>query len=181
MEPRHVAKLRDEKAGFRPTYEPSKRRLTWPNGAVATTFSAAEPERLRGPQHEAAWCDELGCFVGDTIVETATGGRPIREVMVGDQVWTRWGLRRVIHAGQTRSNAELWCLAIDDGASFSAPGITRFSLKAKASLRCAFCSMEISWLHGIRRRFLARRALVLVQGLLQKPARFLHTNDGATS
>ncbi len=44
---------------FRPTYEPSKRRLTWPNGAVAITYSADEPERLRGPQHDAAWCDEL--------------------------------------------------------------------------------------------------------------------------
>ena len=38
----------------RPLYEPSKRRLTWPNGAVATTYSADEPERLRGPQHDAA-------------------------------------------------------------------------------------------------------------------------------
>lgn len=43
----------------RPEYEPSKRRLTWPNGAVATTYSAEEPERLRGPQHAVAWCDEL--------------------------------------------------------------------------------------------------------------------------
>jgi phage terminase large subunit-like protein len=33
----------------RPLYEPSKRRLTWSNGAVATTYSADEPERLRGP------------------------------------------------------------------------------------------------------------------------------------
>src|ERR1700751_4822691 len=44
---------------FRPIYEPSKRRLTWPNGAIATTFSAEEPDRLRGPQHDAAICDEL--------------------------------------------------------------------------------------------------------------------------
>jgi len=47
---------------FRPHYEPSKRRLTWPNGALATTYSADEPERLRGPQHDAAWCDELGSW-----------------------------------------------------------------------------------------------------------------------
>ena len=47
---------------FRPVYEPSKRRLTWPNGAIATTFSAEEPERLRGPQHDAAVCDELGAW-----------------------------------------------------------------------------------------------------------------------
>ena len=47
---------------FRPIYEPSKRRLTWPNGAIATTFSAEEPDRLRGPQHDAAICDELASW-----------------------------------------------------------------------------------------------------------------------
>ncbi len=46
----------------RPSYEPSKRRLTWENGAVATVFSAEEPERLRGPQHEVLWCDELAAW-----------------------------------------------------------------------------------------------------------------------
>lgn len=46
----------------RPTYEPSKRRLTWPNGAIATTYSADEPERLRGPQHDTAAVDELGSW-----------------------------------------------------------------------------------------------------------------------
>lgn len=46
----------------RPRYEPSKRRLTWPNGATATLFSADEPERLRGPQHDTAWCDELASW-----------------------------------------------------------------------------------------------------------------------
>lgn len=47
---------------FKPRYEPSKRRLTWPNGAIATAYSADEPERLRGPQHDAAWCDELAAW-----------------------------------------------------------------------------------------------------------------------
>jgi phage terminase large subunit-like protein len=46
----------------RPLYEPSKRRLTWANGAMATTYSADEPERLRGPQHDAAWADEVGAW-----------------------------------------------------------------------------------------------------------------------
>lgn len=44
---------------FRPIYEPSKRRLTWPNGAVASIYNGTEPDQLRGPQHDAAWCDEL--------------------------------------------------------------------------------------------------------------------------
>jgi predicted phage terminase large subunit-like protein len=46
----------------RPDYEPSKRRLTWENGAIATAYSADEPERLRGPQHDFAWCDELAAW-----------------------------------------------------------------------------------------------------------------------
>jgi phage terminase large subunit-like protein len=43
----------------RPVFEPSKRQLTWPNGCVAHVFSAEEPDGLRGPQFDAAWCDEL--------------------------------------------------------------------------------------------------------------------------
>ena len=45
----------------RPRYETAGRRLRWSNGAIAFAFSAEEPERLRGPQFEAAWADEF-CF-----------------------------------------------------------------------------------------------------------------------
>lgn len=47
---------------FMPLYEPSKRRLTWPNGVTATAFSGDEPDQLRGPQHGSAWVDELAKF-----------------------------------------------------------------------------------------------------------------------
>jgi phage terminase large subunit-like protein len=43
----------------RPEYFPSLRQLKWPNGAIATTYNATEPDQLRGPQHDAAWCDEI--------------------------------------------------------------------------------------------------------------------------
>ena len=43
----------------RPTWEVSRRRLSWRNGAVAQVFSAEDPESLRGPQFAAAWCDEV--------------------------------------------------------------------------------------------------------------------------
>ncbi|SFK83484.1 DNA-packaging protein [Methylocapsa palsarum] len=46
----------------RPTYEPSKRRVTFKNGAVVTAYSAEEADRLRGPQHDLAWCDELAAW-----------------------------------------------------------------------------------------------------------------------
>ena len=49
---------------YRPFYEPSLKRLTWPNGAIAQLYSAAEPESLRGPQHSHAWCDEIGKWPG---------------------------------------------------------------------------------------------------------------------
>lgn len=48
--------------GERPTWEPSRRRLTWPNGAQATTYSADEPDQLRGPQHDLCWADELAAW-----------------------------------------------------------------------------------------------------------------------
>ena len=43
----------------RPRYEAGRRRLLWSNGAVAQAFSSEDPESLRGPQFDAAWCDEL--------------------------------------------------------------------------------------------------------------------------
>ena len=43
----------------RPAFEPSLRRISWPNGAQALLYSAQEPEALRGPQHSHAWCDEV--------------------------------------------------------------------------------------------------------------------------
>lgn len=43
----------------RPQWTPTRRRLEWPNGAVAQAFSAEDPEALRGPQFDIAWCDEL--------------------------------------------------------------------------------------------------------------------------
>ena len=80
----------------RPVYEPSKRRVTWPDlGVVATAFSADEPDRLRGPQHDTAWCDELaawrypdaawdnlmfGMRLGDPRLCVTTTPRPIKLV-----------------------------------------------------------------------------------------------------
>ena len=43
----------------RPVWSPSRRRLEWSSGAVAQVFTAEDPEGLRGPQFDAAWCDEL--------------------------------------------------------------------------------------------------------------------------
>lgn len=47
---------------FRPTWEPTKHKLTWPNGGTATAYSADEPDRLRGPEHDFLWMDELSAW-----------------------------------------------------------------------------------------------------------------------
>ncbi len=55
---------------LRPTYEVTRRRLVWPPvglcaGAVAFAFSAEDPDSLRGPQFDLAWCDEIGAWAND--------------------------------------------------------------------------------------------------------------------
>ena len=47
---------------FMPEYEPSKRRLTWPNGVKAILFSAEKPDQLRGPSCAKWWADELATW-----------------------------------------------------------------------------------------------------------------------
>lgn len=41
----------------RPRFEMTRRRLLWNSGATASMFSSEDPESLRGPQFDAAWCD----------------------------------------------------------------------------------------------------------------------------
>jgi predicted phage terminase large subunit-like protein len=47
---------------LRPVYEPSKRRITFRNGALVTTYSGDEPDLLRGPQHDTLWADEVATW-----------------------------------------------------------------------------------------------------------------------
>lgn len=47
--------------GF-PVWSPTNNTITWANGARAEFFSAEDPERLRGPQFHASWCDELAAW-----------------------------------------------------------------------------------------------------------------------
>jgi phage terminase large subunit-like protein len=44
---------------FMPDYSPANRTITWPNGTIAETYNATQPDQLRGPQHHFAWSDEI--------------------------------------------------------------------------------------------------------------------------
>lgn len=45
--------------GERPEFAGQRQQLEWPCGAIAQLFSAEDPDGLRGPQFNIAWCDEL--------------------------------------------------------------------------------------------------------------------------
>lgn len=101
---------------FMPTYEKTNRKLEWPNGALAFTYNATEPDQLRGPQHDGAWVDELAKFkyVQDTwdqlqfglrlgihpkqIVTTTPRPIPIIKQLINDT-------RTTITRGRTYDNA----------------------------------------------------------------------------
>ncbi|MCU0728982.1 MAG: terminase family protein [Sphingopyxis sp.] len=71
-------------AGPRPIFNPALRRLLWPDsGAMATIYSAAEPERLRGPQHHFAWGDEVARWGLSTQDGGARGGAAWDNLMLG--------------------------------------------------------------------------------------------------
>ncbi|UVG35115.1 terminase large subunit, ATPase domain [Microbacterium phage Cece] len=53
-----ILSLYRNRNGQAPTYKPSIRRLTWPNGTDAFITSADEPDSLRGTQAHFAWMDE---------------------------------------------------------------------------------------------------------------------------
>lgn len=70
------------RSDFRPRYEPSKRRVVWPNNAWATIYSAEKPDLLRGPNICFAWADEYASWqfpqrAWDNLMFTLrTGKRP---------------------------------------------------------------------------------------------------------
>ncbi|WP_316359515.1 glycoside hydrolase TIM-barrel-like domain-containing protein [Devosia sp.] len=77
-------------------------QLTWPNGVEATLMSASDPDRFRGPQFAAAWCDELGCGAVDKGAnqpnifgdpKSAESGRPYFSTGLPDPLIQRQVLR----------------------------------------------------------------------------------------
>lgn len=47
---------------FRPEFKTQQSKLLWPNGTESHLYTAEKPERLRGPNHDGAWCDELASW-----------------------------------------------------------------------------------------------------------------------
>jgi phage terminase large subunit-like protein len=74
----------------RPEYKKKPVQLTFHTGAIALGYNATQPDQLRGPQFDTAWC-----FVAGTLVETDNGPQPIEAIHAGTRVLTRHGFKRV--------------------------------------------------------------------------------------
>lgn len=81
--------------GKRPEWEPSRKRLVWPNGAIARGFSAEEPDRLRGPQSGFIWMDEAAHYdaidlVWDNALFGLRLGNPSHVLVTSTPKPTKW-------------------------------------------------------------------------------------------
>lgn len=99
----------------RPVFEPSLRRLIWPNGAIAQMFSAEEPDSLRGPAFDAAWADEAGAW------------------KYGLETWQmlQFGLRMGLHPRQVVTTTPRPCPLLKD--LLAAPGTVRSTAPTRAN------------------------------------------------
>lgn len=105
---------------FMPVYQPSNRRVTWPNGAIATVYSSETPGALRGPQHHFAWGDELATWKNSEAYDNlmlglrlgerpraifTTTPKPINTVKEIVKLEKQGGSGVVITVGKTYDNA----------------------------------------------------------------------------
>ncbi len=62
---------------FKPEWKPGNQEIRFPNGSIAEVYGAENPDKLRGPQHHFAWCDELAAwrFLQDTWDQIGYGLR----------------------------------------------------------------------------------------------------------
>ncbi|MGR6330437.1 terminase large subunit domain-containing protein [Sphingomonas sp. XXL09] len=124
------------KTNHMPTYVIGKGEVRWPNGARAFVYSADVPGQLRGPEHDAAWCDELakwrrGDAAWDNLMMGMRRGAQPRVVVTTTPRPTPL-MRRVMRAkglvetrGRTRDNPFLpdaFVEAVEDAYGGSALG-----------------------------------------------------------
>jgi phage terminase large subunit-like protein len=89
----------------RPLFVKSKRRLAWPNGAIAICYSDDEPDMLRGAQNDTAWCDELAKWkhlehtFDNLQLGLRLGARPQQAITTTPR--TRKGLKAILARSDT--------------------------------------------------------------------------------
>jgi phage terminase large subunit-like protein len=133
----------------RPIYEPSKRRITFHNGARAFAYSGEEPERLRGPQHGFAVIDEPASISAgpDLLSNLMLGlrlGRAPWVMMTGTPKPVRW-LRELSERDDTITTTG----STFDNASFLAPTFIDDVLGRYEGTRLGRQELHAEWLDDV--------------------------------
>lgn len=127
----------------RVAYEPSRRQVTFPNGAIAITYSSEEPDLLRGPAHDAAWVDELATFYDANKDDAGETGTTWSNLQMG----LRLGSRPQQVVTTTPKPLRLLKQILADPGTVTTRGNT---YENKANLAEAFYSKIISRYEGTR-------------------------------
>jgi phage terminase large subunit-like protein len=146
----------------RPLYEPSKRRLTWPNGNTATLFTADEPDSLRGPQFTHAWGDEIAAW---RQTPDAAGMTAFDNLRVG----TRLGAQPKILVTTTPKRTPLLYKLIEESLKGDVVKITRGSTMDNAgNLAAAYLDTMLGVYEGtsLARQELYGEMLEAMEGAL---------------
>jgi phage terminase large subunit-like protein len=133
----------------RPHYAPGLRRLTWKNGASAHLYSADEPERLRGPNHDLAIVDELCAWrrpsAFDQLMFTLRlpGKCPPRVAIATTPKPTR--LLRELLAREGKDVFVSRSTSYQNRANWRRPSLSRSSASTRTPALGARSSMQSSW------------------------------------
>jgi phage terminase large subunit len=74
------------------------------------------PDKKRGESDVPQKANDH-CLIAGTLVETSTGTQRIEEIVAGQWVWTRKGLRPVVAAGLTNPSVTVYRLETSDGST----------------------------------------------------------------
>ncbi len=114
---------------FMPDYMPSVRRLVWPNGSSATTYTSEASNQLRGPQQHFAWADELAAF---KQVPDASGLTAWDNLQISTRLGEHPQILATTTPKRTPAMKELLKMAVDDPERIEV--ITGSTLDNKANL-----------------------------------------------
>lgn len=118
----------------KPQWEPSKKQLTWPNGAIALGYSAEEPDRLRGQNAGFVWADEPAHYplvedCWDNMLYGLRKGRHIKIVATSTPKATKWVKAQIADPLTIDRRVSSWANLTNLSPMF------RRTLEAKASTR----------------------------------------------
>jgi len=144
----------------------SRRRVEFSNGAVAFAYSAERPEKLRGPQHHFAWCDELGKWPDGRSGQGSGSGRGRGEKAWDNlQMTMRLGTRpRIVATTTPRSTALVRRVKAEAGEA----GVTRGRMEENWTLPQAEVEAVLALYEGTRlgRQEIAGELLEDIEGAL---------------